>query len=191
MPARQASAREQAIALLKEDHKHVKKHFRDFEKMDADKDPEACQQLVMRVCDELEVHTQIDEELFYPAARSALANKEGEDLIDEAEVEHTSAKQLIAELRGLQPEDPKFKAHFTVLSEYVKHHIKEEENEMFEKLGRASIEWEPLLQDMLDRQQELKSEKGLADDNEPDVESAMHASRSKPSSGARATRSTR
>jgi hypothetical protein len=144
----------------------------------------------MRVCDELEVHTQIEEELFYPAARSALAGKEGEDLIDEAEVEHASAKQLIAELRGLQPEDPKFKAHFTVLSEYVKHHIKEEEGEMFEKLGRAKIEWEPLLQDMLDRQQELKAEKGLAEDNEPDVEEAMHASQSK-SSGKGASRSAR
>jgi hypothetical protein len=190
MPTRQSSAREQAIDLLKEDHKHVKKHFRDFEKMDPEQDPEACQQLVMRVCDELEVHTQIEEELFYPAARTALAGKEGEDLIDEAEVEHASAKQLIAELRGLQPEDPKFKAHFTVLSEYVKHHIKEEEGEMFEKLGRAKIEWEPLLQDMLDRQQELKAEKGLAEDNEPDVEEAMHASQSK-SSGKGASRSAR
>jgi len=192
MTARQISAREQAIELLKEDHKHVKKHFREFEKMDPEQDPEACKQLVLRVCDELEVHTQIEEELFYPAAREALAGKEDEDLIDEAEVEHVSAKQLISELRHLQPEDPKFKANFTVLSEYVKHHIKEEEGEMFEKLGRAKIEWEPLLQDMLDRQQELKAEKGLSETNEPDVEAAMHATEAKkPSSGPRSSRSPR
>jgi hypothetical protein len=191
MASKQATAREQVLDLLKEDHKHVKKHFREFEKLDAQKEPEACQQLAMRVCDELEVHTQLEEEVFYPAAREALAGKEGEDLLDEAEVEHASAKQLIAELRALQPEDPKFKAHFTVLSEYVKHHIKEEEGEMFEKLGRARMQWEPLLQDMLDRQQELKAEKGLAEENEPDVESAMHASRGKASGTSRGSRAAR
>ncbi len=191
MASKQASAREQVLELLKEDHKHVKKHFREFEKMDPEQDPEACQQLALRVCDELEVHAQLEEELFYPAAREAMAGKEGEDLIDEAEVEHTSAKQLIAELRNLPPEDPKFKAHFTVLAEYVKHHVKEEESEMFEKLGRAKIQWEPLLQDMLDRQQELKSEKGLAEANEPDVEEALQGARSKTGGNARATRSAR
>jgi len=191
MASKQASAREQVLELLKEDHKHVKKHFREFEKMDPEQDPEACQQLALRVCDELEVHAQLEEELFYPAARAAMAGKEGEDLIDEAQVEHTSAKQLIAELRNLQPEDPKFKAHFTVLAEYVKHHVKEEESEMFEKLGRAKLQWEPLLQDMLDRQQELKSEKGLMETNEPDVEEAMQGARSKSSVGSRATRSGR
>lgn len=174
-----ASAREQVLNLLKEDHKHVKKHFRDFEKMDAGADPQACQALVSRVCDELEVHAQLEEELFYPAAHRALSEKEGESLIDEAEVEHNSLKQLIAELRGLTPEDPKFSANFTVLGEYVKHHVREEETEMFEQLGRAKLDWEPLLQDMLDRQQELKSEKGLSDANEPDVAEALHATRAR------------
>lgn len=186
-----ASAREQVLELLKEDHKHVKKHFREFEKMDPEQDPQACQDLVMRVCDELEVHAQLEEELFYPKAREAMAASEGEDLIDEAEVEHNSLKQLIAELRGLTPQDQKFKANFTVLSEYVKHHVKEEESEMFEKLGRARMAWEPLLQDMLDRQQELKAEKGLSDANEPDVEEAMHGARSGGGSKSSSTRSAR
>jgi hemerythrin superfamily protein len=177
MTTAKASAREKVFDLLKEDHKHVKKHFREFEKMDLEADPQACQELVLRVCDELEVHAQLEEELFYPAARRALAEKEGEDLVDEAEVEHNSLKQLIAELRSLTADEPKFKANFTVLTEYVKHHVKEEEGEMFEKLGRAKIDWEPLLEDMLERQQELKSEKGLTEASEPDVEQAMHASR--------------
>jgi hypothetical protein len=191
MPTKNSSAREQVLELLKDDHKHVKKHFREFEKMDPEQDPQACQELAMRVCDELEVHAQIEEDLFYPAARKALAEKEGEDLIDEAEVEHHSAKQLMAELRALAPQDPKFKATFTVLGEYVKHHVKEEESEMFDQLGRAKIQWEPLLQDMLDRQQELKSEKGLMETNEPDVEDAMHASRGKSSKSPAPSRSAR
>ncbi|MED5618946.1 hemerythrin domain-containing protein [Ideonella sp. BN130291] len=191
MPTRNSSAREQVLELLKTDHKHVKKHFREFEKMDPEQDPQACQELVMRVCDELEVHAQIEEELFYPAARQALAEKEGEDLIDEAEVEHNSVKQLIAELRSLTPQDAKFKANFTVLSEYVKHHVKEEEGEMFEQLGRAKIAWEPLLQDMLDRQQELKSEKGLTEATEPDVQEAMHATRGKAGKSSASPRSAR
>ena len=186
-----ASAREDVIQLLKDDHKHVKKHFREFEKMDPEQDPEACQELVTRVCDELEVHAQLEEELFYPAARRALQGKEGEDLLDEAEVEHHSVKQLIAELRELQPADPKFKAHVTVLSEYVKHHVKEEEGEMFEKLSRAKIEWEPLLQDMLDRQEEMKTERGLTEATEPDVEEAMHGARSGGSRKGASTRSSR
>jgi hemerythrin superfamily protein len=190
MTTRESSAREQVLELLKEDHKHVKKHFKEFDKLDAEQDPQACQALVMRVCDELEVHAQIEEELFYPAARAALAEKDNDDLVDEAQVEHASLKRLIEELRGLQPDDPKFKASFTVLCEYVKHHVKEEEGEMFEQLGRAKLEWEPLLQDMLDRQQELKADKGLAEENEPDLEAAMQASkaRKRPHSGARSSR---
>jgi len=158
MASKQATAREQVLDLLKEDHKHVKKHFREFEKLDAQKEPEACQQLAMRVCDELEVHTQLEEEVFYPAAREALAGKEGEDLLDEAEVEHASAKQLIAELRALQPEDPKFKAHFTVLSEYVKHHVKEEEGEMFPKVRKAKLDLDALGEEIAERKEELLAE---------------------------------
>ncbi len=191
MASTKASAREQVLQLLKDDHKHVKKHFREFEKMDPEQDPQACQELALRVCDELEVHAQMEEELFYPACRQALQGKDGEDLLDEAEVEHDSLKRLIAELRELTPDDPKFKANLTVLGEYVKHHVKEEEGEIFEKLGRAKIDWEPLLHDMLDRQQELKEEKGLTEANEPDVEEAMHGARgrtSKPGSSSRSAR---
>lgn len=184
MAARQATAREQTLELLKEDHKHVRKHLRDFDKLDAQSDPQACQQLAMRICDELEAHAQLEEELFYPAAREALAQKSEDGMIDEAVVEHASLKHLIAELRELAPDDPQFKAHMTVLSEYVKHHVKEEEGEMFEQLGRAKIAWDSLLPDMQQRHQALWAEKGLTDDNEPDVSEAMHASRSGGARGA-------
>jgi hypothetical protein len=170
------------IELLKEDHKQVKKEFRDFEKMDAQAEQEACQELVTRVCAELEVHATLEEELFYPAARAALEGSDGEDLLDEAQVEHNSAKMLIAELQGMSPDDPMLKAHFTVLGEYVKHHVKEEEDELFVKLGKTKVDWESLLHDMQQRQMALKAEKGLIVDEEMEAEptpaSARKASRS-------------
>lgn len=187
MPASRSNAREQVLELLKEDHKHVRKYFREFEKMDPDEDAQACHALAMRVCAELEVHATLEEELFYPAARAALHGQEAEDLLDEAEVEHHSVKMLISELQAMSVEDPKLKAHFIVLSEYVKHHVKEEEGEMFEQLGRTKVDWEPLLQEMLERQQELKAQKDLTEANEPELTHAMHRSRARRS-GAAATR---
>jgi iron-sulfur cluster repair protein YtfE (RIC family) len=174
-----ASAREQAIDLLIDDHKQVKKQFRDFEKMESEEDPQALQQLVMRICDELEVHSQVEEELFYPAAREALQKKNEADIVEEAEVEHASQKQLIEQIRAMSPDDPKFKATVTVLSEYIKHHVKEEEGEMFPQLARTQIDWEPLLNRMLERHQDLMAEKGLEDASVEHVQQAMQGAQHK------------
>lgn len=124
-----------AIQLLKEDHDYVKKAFRAFEKMDHE-DHQAMKALVSQVCEALKVHTRVEEELFYPAARKALGD---EDLMNEAEIEHDSAKTLIRRLERMQPDDPKYVATFTVLGEYVKHHVKEEESEMFPKARRKRM----------------------------------------------------
>ena len=124
-----------AIQLLKEDHDYVRKAFRAFEKMDHE-DHDAMKALVKQVCEALKVHTQVEEELFYPAARKALKE---EDLMNEAEIEHDSAKTLIRRLERMQPDDPKYVATFTVLAEYVKHHVKEEESEMFPKARRKRM----------------------------------------------------
>ena len=121
-----------AIALLMEDHEYVKKAFRAFEKMDEEDQPA----LVKKVLQALKVHTRIEEEIFYPAVRKAIKD---EDLMNEAEVEHDSAKVLIRQLERMKPSDPKFAATFTVLGEYVNHHVKEEESEMFPKARRARI----------------------------------------------------
>jgi len=121
-----------AIALLTEDHEYVKKAFRAFEKMDEEDQPA----LVKQVLQALKVHTRIEEEVFYPAVRKAIKD---EDLMNEAEVEHDSAKALIRQLERMKPSDPKFAATFTVLGEYVNHHVKEEESEMFPKARRARI----------------------------------------------------
>jgi hemerythrin-like domain-containing protein len=179
MTQRNASAREQAIELLIDDHKQARKHFREFEKLDLGQDPQAVRELVTRLCDELEVHTQVEEELFYPAAREALEKKSEADMVDEAEVEHASLKRLIAEIRAMSLQDPKFKATVTVLSEYVKHHVKEEEGEMFPQLARARIDWEPLLNQMLERHHDLMAEKGLAEASAEEVAQAMHGAQAK------------
>lgn len=123
---------ESAIALLMEDHEYVKKAFRAFEKMDEEDQPA----LVKQVCAALKVHTRIEEEIFYPAVRKAIKDP---DLMNEAEVEHDSAKSLIRQLERMKPGDPKFAATFTVLGEYVNHHVKEEEEEMFPKVRRARV----------------------------------------------------
>jgi len=123
---------ESAIALLMEDHEYVKKAFRAFEKMDEEDQPA----LVKQVCEALKVHTRVEEEVFYPAVRKAIKD---EDLMNEAEVEHDSAKALIRQLERMKPSDPKYAATFTVLGEYVNHHVKEEEEEMFPKVRRARV----------------------------------------------------
>lgn len=155
-----AAAREEVLNLLKDDHKRAKKAFRDFEKLDAQKQSDEALQLVEQTCAELQVHTTLEEELFYPALREVLKEQ---DLLDEAQVEHDSAKQLIEQLQSLgqqQQLDGKFSATFTVLGEYVKHHIKEEESEMFEQAEKVGnkVDWAALGEQMKARKVELMDE---------------------------------
>jgi hemerythrin-like domain-containing protein len=121
-----------ALHLLKEDHEYVKKAFRAFEKIAAEDRPA----LVKQVCAALKAHMRVEEEVFYPAVRKAI---DDEDLMNEAEIEHQSAKTLIRQLERMKPADPKYAATFTVLGEYVKHHVKEEESEMFPKAKRRRV----------------------------------------------------
>ena len=176
------SAKTQIVAALKDDHKKVKKAFRDFEKLDPGRDPESAQALVERTCAELEVHAELEEQLFYPAARQALKE---EDLIDEAEVEHTTVKVLIEQLKGMNPSDANYAATFKVLGEYVNHHVKEEEGEIFPGLTRTGVQWDSILEQMTMRREELKEEKGLADLED---EEAMDQSDDAAVRGSRASR---
>jgi hemerythrin-like domain-containing protein len=150
-----ASARNEILTMLKDDHKRAKRAFRDFEKLDPDSDQDKCRELVAQTCGELEVHATLEEELFYPAVRECIKE---EDLIDEAEVEHMTAKTLIAQLKDMTPDDPKYAASFTVLGEYVKHHIKEEENEVFPQLSRARLDWDKLCDLIHERRDQLMEE---------------------------------
>ena len=143
-----------AIELLKEQHDKVKKAFKEFEKLDRE-DSETQQQLVQTVCEDLKLHTTLEEELFYPAAREAI---EDEDIMNEAQVEHETAKMLIEQLENMGTDDPNYFATFTVLGEYVRHHIKEEQGEMFPAAKRARIDLVGLGERMRARKEELAGE---------------------------------
>ena len=126
-----------AIELLKRDHDDVDKLFSQYEdSKETDDDDAEKELLVTQICDALTVHAQVEEEIFYPAARRALDGDEGKDLLDEAAVEHQTLKDLIARLEAAPTDDPLYDAGVKVLSEYVKHHVKEEENELFPKSSR-------------------------------------------------------
>jgi len=140
-----------AIDMLTEDHAKVRKMFKQFEKVKEGDDAEKAE-LVRQICAELSVHAQIEEEIFYPAAREAIDEA---DLLDEAEVEHASVKQLIADLEGMQPGDELYDAKVTVLGEYVEHHVKEEEKQIFPKVKKAKLDMEEMAEQVQARKSEL------------------------------------
>jgi hemerythrin superfamily protein len=143
------------LDLLKDDHDKVKEAFKQFEDMDRS-DVATCRELVASVCADLRVHTMIEEEIVYPALRAAIGD---EDLMNEAAVEHDSAKTLIEQLEGMEPEDPKYFATFTVLGEYVMHHVKEEEGEMFPQAKKAKdLDLAALGEQVMARKEELTAE---------------------------------
>lgn len=138
-----------AIKLLSDDHKEVRALFDAFDKTD---DDARKQQLANQICHALTVHAQIEEEIFYPAAYEAL---DEDDLVDEAEVEHASAKQLIAEIEASQVGEPLFDARVTVLGEYIKHHVEEEEKELFPECKSAGMDLKALGEQLAARKAEL------------------------------------
>lgn len=146
------SARNEIIAMLKADHRKVKKAFKDFAKLDPEQDAEQCQAIVEETCSDLMLHMRLEEDCFYPPTREALDDA---DQMDEAEVEHASCKDLIEQLRDMSPEDEKWAARFTVLGEFIDHHVKEEETEMFPQASSKPLDWPNLLEEMKARRAEL------------------------------------
>ena len=138
-----------AIALLKADHEAVSELFAQFEKTRSSPNKKA---LVTQICTALSVHAQIEEEIFYPAVKAALKDKL---LVPEATVEHTSVKDLIAQLESAEPDGEMYDAKVKVLSEYVKHHVKEEHTEMFPKAKASSLDMLELGARMASRKDEL------------------------------------
>lgn len=155
-PARKASAPRRspakpkdAVALLRADHKKVADLFEQFEKARSASRKKA---LVSEICLELTVHAQVEEEIFYPEVQAALKDKE---LVPEARVEHQSIKDLIAAVEGFEPGGEEYDAKVKVMSEWVKHHVKEEQNEMFPKARRTRLDLQELGERMARRKQEL------------------------------------
>ncbi len=139
----------EATAMLRADHKKVSELFEQYEKARSDDRKKA---LVDEICTELTVHAEIEESIFYPAVKEALDDHE---LVPEATVEHASLKDLIAQIEGIEPDGEMFDAKVKVLSEYVKHHVKEEQNEMFKKARATSLDMKELGARMAARKAEL------------------------------------
>jgi hemerythrin superfamily protein len=175
-PTRSMDAPRDAIALLKQDHRTVEALFDEFE--DADESEQSG--LATRICQMLTVHAQIEEEILYPQAKEAFGEEEDE-MVYEAEIEHGSAKELIARIEASTPEDPEFKPLVKVLSEYVKHHVKEEEKELFPALKEAEVDLKEMGTQLAQRKMELLEQMGIEAEEPP-------APQRKRASGSRGTR---
>lgn len=143
------AARTDAIALLRADHKRVGALFEQYESA---RSAAKKKSLVATICQELSIHAQVEEEIFYPAVKAALKDKE---LVPEAQVEHQSLKDLIAQVKDKEPDGEMFDAKIKVMSEYVKHHVKEEQNEMFVRAKKTRLDMQQLGERIAERKQEL------------------------------------
>lgn len=155
-PATAAAAKTDATLLLTRDHTEVRKLFKQYEKLaDAEADASDRQALAEEICMKLTIHATSEEEIFYPAAREAGVES---DLLDEAEVEHASAKDLIAQIRAMRPDEDLYDAKVKVLGEYIDHHAGEEEDEMFPKCRRTAMDLADLAAQLAERKAELMAE---------------------------------
>ena len=127
-----------AIALLRADHKRVADLYEEYEHTRSGSKKKA---IVAKICLELSVHAQVEEEIFYPAVKAALKDKE---MVPEAQVEHATLKELIAQVKDKEPEGELFDAKIKVMSEYTKHHVKEEHTEMFPKARKTKLDMNEL-----------------------------------------------
>jgi hemerythrin-like domain-containing protein len=165
-----------AVTLLKQDHRTVESLFGDF--ADADESEQAA--IAERVCQLLTVHAQIEEEILYPAAKQALQDEEDAELVSEALVEHGSAKELIGKIEGMTGDDQAFKATVTVLGEYIKHHVKEEENELFPALKKTELDLKELGARMAERKHALMEQMGIEAEEEGSQRERAATSRARP-----------
>lgn len=154
-------AEKDACDLLDADHKAVKKMFKEYDELTSSRARSALQKkkdLAMQICQELTVHAQVEEEIFYPALRAAMKDT---DLLDEAAVEHQTAKDLIAQIQAASDPDEMFDAKVKVLGEYIDHHVKEERGEIFPKARAArKLDLVAMRDELEARKEELMSEMG-------------------------------
>lgn len=143
-----------AVSLLMQDHKEVKSAFKKFESL-GDRAFVAKKALADEICLALTVHTHVEEEIFYPAVRKQL--KESGDMVDEALIEHASAKDLIAQIQAMSSEDEFFDAKVKVLSEQIDHHVSEEEEQMFVKARKSNLDLMALGEEIAARKEQLNA----------------------------------
>jgi hemerythrin superfamily protein len=153
-----------AIKLLTADHREVKELFQEYQSLvDHEAEDDEKQPVAHQICAMLTIHATIEEEIFYPAARDSIKEP---DLVDEANVEHASAKDLIAQLEASDPTDPLYDAKVKVLGEYIDHHVKEEESELFPQTRRAKLDMKALGERLVQRKADLMAEMGVLDEGE-------------------------
>ncbi|MFD2365641.1 hemerythrin domain-containing protein [Pseudoduganella sp. GCM10020061] len=146
-----------ATKLLEQDHREVEDLFKKFEDL-TDRAKVSKKKIADQICNELTVHTQIEEEIFYPAVRES--GDDFEDMVDEAVVEHASAKDLIAQIESMDPDEDLYDAKVKVLQEMIEHHVEEEEKEMFPKVRKLGLDLDEIGRQMQARKEQLKAAMG-------------------------------
>lgn len=141
-----------AVSMLTSEHREVADLFKQYEAL-GDRAKAGKKRLADQICTALTLHAMVEEEIFYPAVREA--GKEAEEMVDEAVVEHASAKDLIAQIQEMDPEDELYDAKVKVLSEQIEHHVQEEEKDMFPLARKGKLDLEALGAEMAMRKEEL------------------------------------
>jgi hemerythrin-like domain-containing protein len=144
-----------AVALLKSDHSEVSELFEKYDRGAKRLNSDQKAALAQKICDALTVHATIEEEIFYPACHAHVAK--AEDLLAEAKVEHQSLKELIAKIEREQPGSEEYDAQVKVLAEYVKHHVKEEQNELFPKVRKSDMDLNAVGEQLATRKEQLRN----------------------------------
>jgi hemerythrin superfamily protein len=139
-----------AISMLVSDHREVERGFEEYENLGDDSTTEK-KKLADRICKQLEQHMALEEELFYPAVKKEL--KGSEDMVNEAIVEHSSAKELMKQIKSMKGDEQLFDSKVLVLKELIEHHVEEEEEEMFAKTKKSSLDLEALGEKMTEMKQ--------------------------------------
>jgi hemerythrin superfamily protein len=156
--ATQEEQKNDALSMLSEDHQHVKELFAEFEQIREQKNAdEQKKELVREICIEFTIHAKTEEELFYPVCREVIND---EELLDEAEVEHDSAKELVQQLQSMNPSSDHYDAKVIVLREYINHHVNEEETKIFPQMQKSKIDLEMLGEKIAQRKEELHADMG-------------------------------
>jgi hemerythrin superfamily protein len=157
---RPAPQRQNALSLLRADHEEVSALFEKFEKGKSRLDAQRKGALAGEICQALTVHAKIEEEIFYPACREQV--DKAEELLAEAKVEHQSLKELIAKIEAQEPGSEEHDAEVKVLGEYVKHHVREEQNELFPKVRKSDLDLKALGEQLMARKSELQGTRAKA-----------------------------
>ena len=176
------SAAYDAVSILTSDHDKVKKLFKEFASLhDKGNDAEA-EEIAKQICNELTIHATVEEEIFYPELRAAI---DDEELMNEADVEHASAKDLIGQIESMSSGNDMYAAKVIVLGEYINHHVEEEQGEMFPKAKRAKVDLTALGEKMMMRKQALMAEMGIEENEDEELPRTKRPPRN-PRSPARA-----